>query len=68
MALARCFSNNQLIKERIQDDGLAPKESISQFSKRPVINNYGDLPFGEIPEPLKYVRPHRKILIILTVV
>lgn len=24
------------------------------------MNNYGDLPFGEIPEPLKYVRPHHE--------
>lgn len=57
--MARCFAND-LIKERVQDDGLMPKESVAQFSKRPVINTHGDLPFGEIPEPLKYVRPTRK--------
>lgn len=28
-----------------------------QFSKAPVMTNYGDLPLGEIPEPLKYERP-----------
>jgi len=28
-----------------------------QFSKTPILNNFGELPFGEIPEPLKYVRP-----------
>lgn len=28
-----------------------------QFSKDPIMDNFGELPFGEIPEPLKYVRP-----------
>ena len=28
-----------------------------QFSKKPVMKNFGDLPRGEIPEPLKYDRP-----------
>jgi len=28
-----------------------------QFSKEPIMSNFGELPFGEIPEPLKYVRP-----------
>lgn len=28
-----------------------------QFSKAPIISNFGDLPKGEIPEPLKYNRP-----------
>jgi processing peptidase subunit beta len=28
-----------------------------QFSKEPIMGNFGELPFGEIPEPLKYVRP-----------
>jgi predicted Zn-dependent peptidase len=27
-----------------------------QFSKKPIIDNFGELPLGEIPEPLKYVR------------
>jgi len=31
-----------------------------QFSKEPIMDNFGDLPFGEIPEPLKYVRPFSK--------
>lgn len=55
--MARAFSGNSLVKERFKDDGIAPKESLQQFSKRPVADNHGDLPFGEIPEPLKYVRP-----------
>jgi hypothetical protein len=28
-----------------------------QFSKAPIMDNFGELPEGEIPEPLKYVRP-----------
>jgi hypothetical protein len=28
-----------------------------QFSKAPILDNFGELPEGEIPEPLKYVRP-----------
>ena len=28
-----------------------------QFSKAPIMNNFGELEFGEIPEPLKYDRP-----------
>jgi len=28
-----------------------------QFSKEPILDNYGELKHGEIPEPLKYVRP-----------
>lgn len=27
-----------------------------QFSKAPIMDNFGELPTGEIPEPLKYVR------------
>lgn len=33
-----------------------------QFSKEPIMTNFGELPFGEIPEPLKYVRPFRKYI------
>lgn len=40
---------------------VAPKDSHLQFSKAPIMGNFGELPFGEIPEPLKYVRPFRKI-------
>jgi predicted Zn-dependent peptidase len=28
-----------------------------QFSKAPILDNFGELQPGEIPEPLKYVRP-----------
>jgi hypothetical protein len=36
------------------------KEQHLQFSKAPILSNFGELPFGEIPEPLKYTRPFRK--------
>jgi Insulinase (Peptidase family M16) len=28
-----------------------------QFSRAPIMDNFGELPLGEIPEPLKFVRP-----------
>lgn len=31
-----------------------------QFSKAPTSANFGDLPRGEVPEPLKVNRPFRK--------
>ena len=40
---------------------VTPKEQHLQFSKAPIMSNFGELPFGEIPEPLKYVRPFRKL-------
>jgi hypothetical protein len=40
-----------------QDYGVTPKEQHLQFSKAPIMSNFGDLAFGEIPEPLKFVRP-----------
>jgi len=36
---------------------VSPSQPILQFSKGPIMSNFGELPFGEIPEPLKYVRP-----------
>ena len=50
--------NSDIRKAEQQGDyGITPKESFLQFSKAPVMQNFGDLPFGEIPEPLKYERP-----------
>ena len=40
---------------------VTPKEQHLQFSKAPIMSNFGELPFGEIPEPLKFVRPFRKL-------
>ncbi len=39
---------------------VSPKEQHLQFSKTPILSNFGELPFGDIPEPLKFVRPFRK--------
>ena len=39
------------------------KEQFMQFSKEPIMRNFGELPFGEIPEPLKYVRPFSKYIL-----
>ena len=51
-------NNSNQIKTAFQfDAGIQQKESILQFSKGPIMDNFGDLPFGEIPEPLKYERP-----------
>lgn len=39
---------------------VTPKEQHLQFSKTPILANFGELSFGDIPEPLKFVRPFRK--------
>lgn len=55
---ARCFSNNNKNLRTVQqEDGVSPLEARLQFSKAPIMQDYGELPFGEIPEPLKYSRP-----------
>ena len=42
---------------------VTPKEQSFQFSKGPIMKNFGELEFGEIPEPLKFVRPFRKFIL-----
>jgi predicted Zn-dependent peptidase len=43
-----------------KNDGQVEGKSGSlQFSKAPIMKNYGELPFGEIPEPLKRVNEFR---------
>lgn len=54
---ARNFSNKGLRTTNTSDSGVQTKEQFMQFSKEPIMKNFGELPFGEIPEPLKYVRP-----------
>jgi processing peptidase subunit beta len=54
---ARCFSDNRNLRTIQEDSKLQPKESFMQFSKEPIMSNFGELKFGEIPEPLKYARP-----------
>lgn len=41
-------------------NSITPTESHMQFSKAPIMKNFGELPAGEIPESLKYNRPFRK--------
>jgi processing peptidase subunit beta len=43
--------------EKDNDFRVTTKIHNLQFSKAPILDNYGELPLGEIPEPLKYVRP-----------
>ena len=38
-----------------KDGEVEPNSGDLQFSKAPIMQNYGELPFGEIPEPLKRV-------------
>jgi len=40
-----------------EDTSVTPTESHMQFSKAPIMKNFGELPAGEIPESLKYNRP-----------
>ena len=35
---------------------LAPVELQQQFTKDPIKDNHGELPFGTIPKPLQFVR------------
>jgi len=41
----------------MEDNQIVEAEDYLQFSKAPIISNFGDLPKGEIPEPLKFNRP-----------
>ena len=42
------------------DNTIEPKSQTLQFSKAPIMDNFGELQPGEIPEPLKYSRPFSK--------
>ena len=45
------------IEEMLTYYRVTKKDQFLQFSKTPILANFGELPFGEIPEPLKYERP-----------
>jgi predicted Zn-dependent peptidase len=45
------------LSEKDQDFRVTTKTPHLQFSKAPILDNYGELQPGEIPEPLKYIRP-----------
>ena len=53
----RSMSSIEKVKEEYS---IKPKEEYRQFSKAPIMDNYGELKHGEIPEPLKYVRPYEQ--------
>lgn len=52
----RAFSN-EIRSTQADLHGVAERANALQFSKSPILSNFGDLPRGEIPEPLKYERP-----------
>jgi processing peptidase subunit beta len=50
-------SSKRWMQEKDTDFRVTSKMHNLQFSKAPILENFGDLPKGEIPEPLKHVRP-----------
>lgn len=50
-------SSKNWLTEQDQDFRVTTKTSHLQFSKAPILDNFGELQPGEVPEPLKYVRP-----------
>lgn len=48
------------IQKSAEDFSIKPREDLKQFSKAPIMENFGELQHGEIPEPLKYVRPFQQ--------
>lgn len=48
--------DNYWVTDKDKDNSVSTKSGSYQFSKAPTMQNYGELPLGEIPEPLKYVR------------
>lgn len=49
--------DGQVQQVSAHEQSLMQKEQYLQFSKAPIMKNFGDLPRGEIPEPLKFERP-----------
>ena len=50
-------SMSKVVTQSAHDYSIKPTDELKQFSKAPIMDNYGELQHGEIPEPLKYVRP-----------
>ena len=44
------------VKDSERESSVNVRGGPLQFSKAPIMDNFGELPEGEIPEPLKYVR------------
>jgi hypothetical protein len=53
----RSSASDRWMTEKDKDFKVTTKEQYLQFSKAPILENFGELPLGEIPEALKYVRP-----------
>lgn len=49
-------SKSEIYLNPLFEHSIVAKDQMLQFSKAPIQDTFGDLPFGEIPEPLKYVR------------
>jgi predicted Zn-dependent peptidase len=49
--------DNHWLSETDKDFRVTTADTPLQFSKNPIADNFGELKEGEIPEPLKYVRP-----------
>lgn len=58
---ARAMSSH--IEKVTEEYSIKPKEEYRQFSKAPIMENFGELKHGEIPEPLKFVRPYSQTTI-----
>ena len=67
-ARALSYSRRQMDIAMLAEDGnqakadtsIKPRDVALQFSKEPIMENYGELAPGEIPEPLKFVAPFEK--------
>lgn len=52
-----CRSMSKAVQPADKDYSIKPTDETKQFSKAPIMKNFGELEYGEIPEPLKYIRP-----------
>jgi processing peptidase subunit beta len=57
MAMVAQRSMSRQLQKTDNDYSITPTDDLKQFSKAPIMENFGELQYGEIPEPLKYVRP-----------
>lgn len=48
--------DNYWLTDKDSNNKVNIKSGAFQFSKKPILENFGELPQGEIPEPLKYIR------------
>lgn len=60
MTASKRFSTSLKTADQ-QASSMAKGEQFMQFSKDPIMENFGSLPFGKIPEPLKYQRPFHDV-------